>query len=238
MSEQRLINFHADGLRLTGTLHLPDAPRPPVVIGCHGLLADRRSPKQIGLAQACNRQGMAYLRFDHRGCSDSQGEFKAVTSLEGRTNDLRAALEAVRADPQLGPVAALFGSSFGGTVVLALACLEQPGMALVTFAAPIESAAISPSALTDAAGRPLPRESLPGGLEFDLAGQLGRIRRILVVHGDRDEIVPVAQARTLFSLAGSPKKILIQENGDHRMTDPRHQVEFERQVVAWIAQAF
>ncbi|MBR9980379.1 MAG: damage-inducible protein CinA, partial [Desulfatitalea sp.] len=60
----------SDGHRLTGTLHLPDVERPPVVIGCHGLLADRRSPKQIALASALGRLGIAYLRFDHRGCGD------------------------------------------------------------------------------------------------------------------------------------------------------------------------
>lgn len=77
------IQFAADGFRLKGTLHLPAADNPPVVIGCHGLLSDRSSPKQIALAEACNALGLAFFRFDHRGCGESTGRLEAVTSLEG-----------------------------------------------------------------------------------------------------------------------------------------------------------
>lgn len=40
------IKFSCDGLTLTGTLHLPQPKNPPLVIGCHGLFADRNSPSK------------------------------------------------------------------------------------------------------------------------------------------------------------------------------------------------
>jgi predicted acyl esterase len=82
------ITFLSDGFKLYGTLHLPPAERPPVVIGSHGLLSSSSSPKQIALARACTAAGIAYFRFDHRGRGKSEGVFKEVTSLKARCTDL------------------------------------------------------------------------------------------------------------------------------------------------------
>jgi len=89
------ISFNSDGLELRGVLHLPDDRQPPVVIGSHGLYSSSSSPKQIALAEQCNRLGIAYFRFDHRGCGSSEGEFDLVTSLEARCRDLIAAAETI-----------------------------------------------------------------------------------------------------------------------------------------------
>ena len=87
------INFESDGFLLKGMLHLPEADLPPIVIGSHGLLSNSYSPKQITLARECNANGIAYFRFDHRGCGQSNGVFNEVTSLEGRRNDLICAIK-------------------------------------------------------------------------------------------------------------------------------------------------
>jgi alpha-beta hydrolase superfamily lysophospholipase len=96
MSLCKKIHFLSDGYLLRGTLHLPPNACPPVVIGSHGLLSDSDSPKQRQLAEQCNRIGLAYFRFDHRGCGKSQGYFGEVTSLDARANDLKDAIEMVR----------------------------------------------------------------------------------------------------------------------------------------------
>lgn len=222
------ITFTSDGYRLAGSLHLPDQPNPPFIIGCHGLLADRRSPKQIALAQACNRVGIAYLRFDHRGCGDSQGDFTTVTSLAARCRDLDQALATLRQRADLGPLLGLFGSSFGGTVVINLAA-EQPVPALVTFAAPVESTSISRSAVTIEDET----DTLGKALTFSIVDKLGSISNILIGHGQNDEIVPLEHAHRIHNLARAPKKLIIQEGGDHRMSNPIHQHTFAEQFVAW-----
>ena len=67
------LSFSSDGFRLSGTLHLPGMPLPPIVVGSHGLLSSGSSPKQIELARQCSENGMAFFRFDHRGCGHSDG---------------------------------------------------------------------------------------------------------------------------------------------------------------------
>ena len=102
------ITFLSDGFELHGTLHLPAAERPPVVIGSHGLLSSSSSPKQIALARACTAAGIAYFRFDHRGRGKSEGVFKKVTSIEARCADLLCAIKCIQSRADTGSKLGLF----------------------------------------------------------------------------------------------------------------------------------
>ena len=226
------ITFMCDGLELAATLHLPAVKRPPVVIGCHGLFSDRNSPKQIALARECNRQNLGFLRIDHRGCGDSQGDFNAVTTLEARCRDLIEAIELMKTRYGIGDRIGLFGSSMGGAVSLAVA--GKLGLApIVTVAAPIMSRHIQDT------GQP-PQAPHHGGLQFDtqknsfdITNTLSGISNILIFHGERDNVVPPDHAREIFQSAGDPKKLIIQKDGDHRMSNPAHQQEFVREASLW-----
>ncbi len=233
MNNEHTIHFKSDDYQLTGTLHLPNRPTPPVVIGCHGLLANRNSLKQISLAKACNAQGIAYFRFDHRGCGQSQGDFNKVTSLKARCRDLYHAIETMQHNPLVGNLAALFGSSFGGTVVLAhAACHQTP--TLITYAAPLDSTSIQHANIRDDQGH-LPHQSLlTDALAFDIAPQLKTVSNILIAHSQNDETVPVEHARQIHANVGSPKELILFEGGDHRMSDPNHQQQFENLFIDWL----
>ena len=235
MPTEHTIYFDADGYRLSGTLHLPDRPNPPVIIGCHGLLANRHSPKQISLASACNQKGLAYFRFDHRGCGDSQGEFSKVTTLAARRQDLYHAVQTMQHQSQVGAITALFGSSFGGTVVLAHAA-KHPSPALITYAAPINSTAIHHDNIRDNNGQSPSAALLTDPLTFDITSDLKASKNILVAHSRNDETVPVEHAYQIYETAKDPKKKLIFEGGDHRMSNPTHQKHFEKIFVEWIIQ--
>jgi alpha-beta hydrolase superfamily lysophospholipase len=226
------ITFICDELELAATLHLPAAKRPPVVIGCHGLFSDRNSPKQIALAQECNRQKLAFLRIDHRGCGDSQGDFNAVTSLDSRCRDLLKAIEIMKSSDDIGEGIGLFGSSMGGAVCLALAAEMSPAP-IVTIAAPIRSRHIKaavesqPAPVSDAPQFDVQKKS------FDISPRLSGISNILLFHGEKDAVVPLAHAREVFQSALEPTKLIIQKNGDLRMSDPAHQREFIREAGLW-----
>lgn len=232
MPTRQTIHFMSDGFRLTGTLHLPDTPSPPVVIGCHGLLADRQSPKQIALGEALNQIDIAYLRFDHRGCGDSQGTLSSDGLLQSRCRDLYHAMQTMQTHIAVGPLAGLFGSSFGGTVVMAAAA-EHPVPCIITYAAPINSHAIERAAARRIHG---PQQSALKQIEnltFDIGPRLGALRNILVIHGENDEIVPVSHARRIYDLAAEPKHLIIQKAGDHRMGAPHHQRQFPLDCIDW-----
>jgi alpha-beta hydrolase superfamily lysophospholipase len=231
------ISFNSDGLILRGTLHLPAVNHPPVVIGSHGLYSNRESPKQIALARACNGLGMAYFRFDHRGCGSSQGEFEQVTSLAARCEDLKKAVAAIKSRAEIGHGIGLFGSSMGGTVCLSVAA-ELKVNIVVTFAAPLCSRA-------DVLGPNRSKKHDTPGIfldakksNFNISENVLQVNNILIVHGQNDETVPLFHAEEIHRLAGAPKKLLVQKNGDHRMSDEIHQLEFIREASMWFKSGF
>lgn len=224
------LTFAADGFALRATLHLPATPEPPVIIGCHGLLSDRSSPKQVALAEACTAQGMAFLRIDHRGCGQSAGRLEEDTSLEARANDVLHAIRFLESRPDLSKRVGLFGSSMGGAV-----CLQVAGGrtidALVTFAAPVRSLPLRHT-LPAADGGHVRMGSILRE-EFELGDTLGCIDRILVIHGQADRIVPPAHAAEIFAKAREPKRLILQPGGDHLMSNAHHQREFLREAILW-----
>ena len=230
------ISFKSGEFQLNGMLHLPPAPNPPIVFGSHGLLATGDSPKQMALADACNARGIAFFRFDHRGCGKSDGTFNVVTSLEGRKEDLTAAVHAVRSKYGLGEKTGFFGSSMGGAVSIASARSVKPD-AMVTYAAPVRSRNINAVIEKDpAAGGDKGPLYNPGSLKFDISDNLADLHHILVIHGDTDPVVPVKHAQMIYESAHQPKRLMIQSGGDHPMNNPAHQLEFVAETAKWFKQ--
>jgi alpha-beta hydrolase superfamily lysophospholipase len=214
-------------------LHLPESRPAPVVVGCHGLLSDRGSLKQVALAAECGRRELAYFRFDHRGCGESQGRLETDTSLENRVSDLLHAIRHLYRRSDIQKRLGLFGSSMGGAVCIRAAA-PSGAAALVTCAAPVRS---RPLKTAFSPAEPHARMASLLNKEFDLIDDLPKVRNILLFHGDADEVVPVAQAHEIFRAAAAPKRLIIQENGDHPMSDPRHQQEFIHAAALWFEHA-
>ena len=228
---EKPISFYADDLQLSGVLHLPKRATAALVVGCHGLMATKDSPKQIELAHRCTAEGLAYFRFDHRGCGDSDGVFEKDTTLKNRQADLLAAARAAHRFWDHEILTGLFGSSLGGAVCLMASSIIAP-FATVTLAAPIQSQFIR---MPEDSPKSLNREILRNRLSFDITAHLALIHHILVVHGDNDETVSVENAHQLYQLAQNPKKKLILKSGDHRISNHAHQERFMQQAVKWFA---
>jgi alpha-beta hydrolase superfamily lysophospholipase len=224
------ISFTSGHFVLKGCLHLPPVDRPPLVIGLHGLFSDKNSPKQIQLAQQCNRNGIAFFRFDHRGCGESDAPFEEKTSLNARCTDLIAVVNMLKARADLGAKFGLFGSSMGGTVCLAVARDIKP-VALITWAAPIRSIDIVESRAdrTNTGNPHTPFKNNP----FDISDRLSNIRNILIIHGEADETVPLTHAAEIFELVKEPKKLILFPHSDHRMSRPTDQQEFVHRAASW-----
>lgn len=227
------IYFYADHLRLHGNLHSPDKITDngvPVVIGSHGLLSDGESPKQIMLAEKLSEHGIAYFRFDHRGRGKSDGEFSRVTTFDGRISDMAAAISTITEQPEIGDGIGLFGSSMGGAVCIGISNRFNI-KTLVTLAAPVRLDAIRIPA--DISKDPLFRNMRPEQLAFNLSKKLGQLSRILVFHGDADEVVSYTNALEIYEAAASPKKFHRFPGGDHTISDPVFQSQFIDETVKW-----
>ena len=234
---EKTLWFKSDGLKIHGTLHLPEAPTSAIVIGAHGLMSNGNSPKQIALAEKCNAIGISYFRFDHRGCGQSEGEFKKVTTFEGRCRDLLDGIKTLRDMDFMTPRIGLFGSSLGGAAVLAAAAQLTP-RAILTVAAPIRSSAIRPPYINEAANLPILESMDREKLFFDIADRITGVSNLMLFHGDSDPIVPYENALEIYELANAPKELVRLENGDHPMSDEAHQSEFMAKTIAWYREKF
>lgn len=226
------ISFKSDKFLIKGTLHLPMSERPPVVIGSHGFLSNSDSPKQLELAKKCNALNIAFFRFDHRGCGKSEGIFQEVTSFDARQTDLISAVKTILSRKDTGNRVGLFGSSLGGTVCISIA-KKLNAAALVTFAAPVKSEPLIEKLDKSYNLNNLPLSFYKTNLNFDISDNLSDIHNILIFHGDSDNIVPISNAEEIYSKVGNPKKLIIQSQGDHRISNKEHQTQFLNESVLW-----
>lgn len=234
---QKNITFSSNGFILRGTLHLPTAERPPVVIGSHGLFSSGSSPKQIALARQCNDLGIAFFRFDHRGCGKSDGIFRDVTSLEARCNDMTIAIKTIQNRKDTGNRIGLFGSSMGGAVCLSVFAASH-ACSIVTCAAPVRSSSIIKRLEKSDHSNKLTPPFYKRYLDSDISDKLPSTHHILIFHGDSDDLVPSSNAKEIYEKAGNPKKLIIQKQGDHRMSSKTHQEYFVRESALWFKSCF
>ncbi len=126
-------DFMSHGIRCDGDLLLPEGnKRPPVIIMAHGLAAQ----KNFGLgpyAEQFVKKGMAVFLFDYRTFGKSDGEPRQIVDPFRHLEDWRAAISHVRSLPDVdGGRIALWGSSFSGGHVLALASSEKNITAVIS----------------------------------------------------------------------------------------------------------
>jgi pimeloyl-ACP methyl ester carboxylesterase len=209
--ETRELRVVCESLELVGGLCAPRGARGIVVLA-HGLPS--ASPPASdddgypGFAARFAESGWAALWFDMRAVRRSPGWF----TIEGWVRDVRAAVEHARSLDGLGGLPlALVGSSAGGAVSVEAVRRGAAVDALVLLGAPAEWVSLA----TDAADA-LRRIRVDSGMavapeavedprawaaEFDgvvAERSIGEVRvPTLVVHGDDDEVVPVAHASRL-----------------------------------------
>jgi hypothetical protein len=187
--------------------------------GNAGNIADR-----LLHAQLLTGVGLDVLSFDYRGYGRSTGS----PDEEGTYRDARAARSVLLRQEGVDAERVFYlGESLGGAVALALA-LEAPprGLVLVsTFTSvrdmgrvhyPILPAALVPDAY--------PSLHRIGGLECPL----------LLMHGDRDDIVPVDQGRALFEAAPDPKRLHVFPGLGHNDLISRAGGDWAKAIAEWV----
>ena len=190
-----------DGLAYA--LYRPESRCEGGVVICHGAGSSKES--HLDFARACRANGMAAVAFDQRGHGATGG------LMDGRAVDDVATIASLLPP---GPVG-LRGSSMGGWLVLAAA-------------ASVSAAAVV--AICPATAEGLLRAIRAGQLNFSVdadavegamaahdsetgAAALGD--RLLLLHAEGDEVVPVERSRALHEAAPSAKFVEVR-GGHHR----------------------
>jgi len=192
----------SDGETVIAWRATPRAGRPVLLYfhGNAGGLVDRvaRFRNFIG-------EGYGFLAIAYRGYAGSSG----APTQDGLMRDAEAAYEAVRARGYAPERIVLVGESLGSGVATQLAARREA--AALVLDSPFTSAA--DVAATRYGLLPV-RWLMLDQFRSDLAIRDVHMP-VLIVHGDKDGVVPIALGRRLFELANEPKTFLRVPDGQH-----------------------
>ena len=154
------------------------------------------------------RRGYAVFALDYRGYGVSTG----TPSERGLYRDIDAALDAL--DALRPPAPVIYWGRSLGTVMAAYAATRRAPDGLILEAG-------FPDARSVLAGSPLWLLSWLASYRFPAAEFLGQVSvPTLVMHGDRDGVIPFPLGQRLFESARGPRRFFTIAGGDHNEVDP------------------
>lgn len=241
----------ANGQRLVGRLDRPADKPVAYALFAHCFTCTKDLKAVHWISGALNDRRIALFRFDFTGLGESEGDF-AETNFTSNLADLTAAAAHMRthyAAPQI-----LIGHSLGGTAVLAAAPRIPEVRAVATIAAPAQTQHLSTfitrqapdlgpeeAANIDVLGRPftIKGQLLDDLRRYDVCGAVADLGRpLMVFHSPDDDIVPIEEARQIFTAARHPKSFIALDGADHLLIRRESDARFVADVLACWARRY
>ncbi len=192
----------ADGVRIHG-LWWAEPEGAPAILFLHGNAQEAYSWSLV--RRELEPLGCRMLLIDYHGYGKSGGK----PHEKGLYLDGEAALRWLAETGVSPEETVVFGKSLGGAVACEIA-RDRPLRALI-----LESTFTSLSSVARRLFPFLPR-GVPLGESYASLEKIGRVRcPVLVIHGDRDELIPVEEGLELYRAAPEPKELYIVPGAGH-----------------------
>lgn len=211
----------SDDTRIHG-LWWPDPEDKPVILFLHGNAQEAYSwsPVRKDLEPLDHR----LLLIDYRGYGKSEGE----PNEEGLYADGNGALDWLGKKGIEDRDVVIFGKSLGGAVACEIAADRSfKGIILESTFSSLESVA-----------EHLFPPIMAFSPETDMYDSINKIKStnspVLVIHGDKDELIPVEEGKTLFENANDPKELFIVEGAGHNDVSMVAGEEYSGRIKSWV----
>ncbi len=237
------VSFKSDSFKLAGVLHLPTKPTKKVIIMAHGLRVDKdEGGIFIRAANKLTKLGVATFRFDFRGCGESTGKF-ANRTISTDVQDLAKAFKFMKNQgyQEFG----LLGASWGGGIgVMLLKDNPEIVKSLVLWNPALDyKSGINKLIVPWIKGkikdsihqRSLKIKAEKFDFSKDLIIQMTRYKPYkilntiscptLILHGDKDEKVPLEDSIKYHKLIKGPKKLKVIKDSPHGFHTPNAEKE-------------
>jgi fermentation-respiration switch protein FrsA (DUF1100 family) len=183
----------ADRLSLV-SWYLPSRPRRPVIVYFHG--NGGHIGYRIERLLRFAREGYGVLMLEYRGYGGNPGS----PTEAGLYSDGQAALDFLKHEGIASNRLILYGESLGSGVAVRLATRNEV-VELILEAPPTSVAEVAQCHFPYVPASRLVVD------RFDSLSRIGEVKApILVMHGERDRVVPVRYGRALFNAAPEPKE--------------------------------
>ena len=215
-----------DGVRLFGWYVETRADR-PVVLWCHGNAGN--IIHRLANLKYLYQLGLSVFLFDYRGYGQSQKQNPTETGLY---QDAIGAYDYLTRTRKIRPERiVLFGRSLGSTVVGELAVQRPAGGVILESSFP----SIEAVAKHHYAGLPVHRLL---GAQFRLVDRMPHLSLPkLIIHGDKDDIIPIELGRQVYDAAKPPKDWYVISGADHNNTYEVGGAAYFRRLGEFIKQA-
>lgn len=214
-------SFRVDGQRLVGIVHLPDGPSPstgwPLVVMLHGFMGQRSEDGRLFTlaSRFFAARGLGSLRFDFRGCGDSEGDHEEVT-ISRELQDAAAAFSYAGQQPGVDAErVSLLGYSTGGLVAaLSSLHLRPHRLALWSPALPSDFLkflpfGVLPPTIVDVKGQGVGRNFLAELSRLDPLEAVRRAGRDThVFQSEKDEHIARKSAEAYAAAANAPLSLV------------------------------
>lgn len=215
--------YNKQGERLVGALHVPNKTPAPAIIISHGFGSSKDNKEKW--AETLQKAGFTTLRFDFSGHGESQGLI-AETTLTKVTNDLKSAVSFVK-DLGYNKVG-LTGHSLGGAASLLAASKAH---AVVPIAPPTHFGLMYDSrrkeglvnldewrekGYTNLFGIKVNYSLYSDAVKYHPKSIAKTIKcPVMIIHGDKDEIVPLQHSIDFFNALACEKSLEIIKGARH-----------------------
>ncbi len=231
------------GINLCAILSNPTYKKDkPIIIFCHGFRTSKDSFTNIRLEEILNKHSISTFRLDFFGHGESEGKFEDITISEA-VDDILSSIKYLKhmGYSRFG----LLGSSFGGIASI-MAASRTDELYVLALKSPVSNYEEKEYSTKS-------REELEvwknNGYKHYMSGDGKRLRLnytffddsknnngyiaakkikipTLIVHGDKDESVPIGQSRKIAKIIQNCKLEII-DGADHTYSKPQ---DFERML--------
>jgi pimeloyl-ACP methyl ester carboxylesterase len=215
MSQPELAKLDVDGRTVAYRLR---AGASPTLLFLPGYASDMEGAKALAVDAFAKETGLALLRLDYSGTGSSGGRFEDGT-LALWLEEVLAAVDRLTNGPLI-----LIGSSMGGWLALHLARLRPMRVSgLIGIAAAPDFTAWGFADKHAAEQQGIAPGFWESGQQLLLLdGEIGIDCPVRLLHGERDQEVPVDIAlRLMRALRSSDVQLNLLKGGGHRLSEPR-----------------
>jgi hypothetical protein len=251
--QQKIFFKNSNGVKLCGVLSDPkDNKNNLIVIICHGFSNNKDGDFYVMLSDEINKKNVSTFRFDYFGHGESEGNFEDITVTEG-IDDILCSYSLLKKEGYTN--IALFGSSYGGNTSL-FAATKIKDLRFLMLRAPV-SDYLEVERIRGGEERlkkwkedgiRLYRERdgkklfLKYAFYEDIkkydgykAGEKINIP-VLLMHGDQDEVIPLAQSIKLSKIIKNCK-FYIMKGATHIIKHDKEQVKSHiKKIVDYITE--
>jgi hypothetical protein len=233
MVNREEVEFLSGGIRLDGCFFYPPGKFSALVCIAHGIPADPKPVQEKGypkLAEKLSSSGFGALIFNFRGTPASQGFF----TFHGWDEDLSNAISFLENKSKTQKIF-VFGFSAGAAISVYRAARDGRVKGVVLFACPSElgkiSAGIEYSRRIGNLRIEDTKKIMQEAGEFSPIKWISKISApVFIIHGNRDELVPLDSAYRLYESAEESKQIKIVDFG-HKL---RQNEDAIKAAVEWV----